>query len=97
MNEALNNNDPVFCTLLISGSQVDPCFQNKNSECRLTGGLCEPANQQSREIQGQNRYRESPDCNFWFQGNGPSSIYSWSISHIFERKSFCLWPFGQLR
>ena len=38
-----------FCTLLfathildlfISGSQIDPCFQNKNSGCRLTGRLC---------------------------------------------------------
>jgi hypothetical protein len=29
----LNKNDPVF-----SGSQTDPCFQNKNSGCKLTGG-----------------------------------------------------------
>ena len=44
----LNNNDPVFCTLLFasdildrvcSGSQTNPCFQNKNSGCRLTGQL----------------------------------------------------------
>ena len=43
----LNKHDPVFCTLLFalhildqiffSGSQTDPCFQNKNSGCRLTG------------------------------------------------------------
>ena len=32
----LNNNDPVFFTFLFSGSQTDPCFQNKNSGCRLT-------------------------------------------------------------
>ena len=46
----LNNNDPVFFTLLFSGpyfghdffsgSQTDPCFQNKNSGCRLTGQMC---------------------------------------------------------
>ena len=41
----LNNNDPVFCNLLFSGpyvfwtwffsgSQTNPCFQNKNSGCR---------------------------------------------------------------
>ena len=44
----LNNNDPVFCNLIFSGpyfgpvfwgSQTDPCFQNKNSGCRLTGQL----------------------------------------------------------
>ena len=45
----LNNNDPVFYTLLFSGpyfgpdffwgSQTDPCFQNKNSGPRLTGRL----------------------------------------------------------
>ena len=41
----LNNNDPVFCNQLFSGpyfgsfsgSQTDPCFQNKNSGSRLTG------------------------------------------------------------
>ena len=42
----LNNNDPVICTLLFashiwtqffSGSQINPCFQKKNSGCRLTG------------------------------------------------------------
>ena len=43
----LNNNDPVFCTLLFaphildliffSRSQTDPCFQIENSGCRLTG------------------------------------------------------------
>ena len=42
----LNNNDPVFCSLLFSGpyfgpdflgSQTNPCFQNKNSGCKLTG------------------------------------------------------------
>ena len=45
----LNNNDPVFCNLLFSGpyfgrdffsgSQTDPCFQNKNSGCRLAERL----------------------------------------------------------
>ena len=39
----LINTDPVFCTLLFLGPyfdlgfQTDPCFQNKNSGCRLTG------------------------------------------------------------
>ena len=43
----LNNNDPVFLqpaffryifwTWFFSGLQTDPCFQNKNSGCRLTG------------------------------------------------------------
>ena len=42
----LNNNDPVFlhpdfCNPyfepFFSSSQTDPCFQNKNSGCRLTG------------------------------------------------------------
>ena len=42
----LSNNDPVFLHpdflqpifwTFFSGSQTDPCFQNKNSECRLTG------------------------------------------------------------
>ena len=44
----LNNNDPVFCTLLFaphilcpffSGSRTDPWFQNKSSGCRLTERL----------------------------------------------------------
>ena len=45
----LNNNDPVFMhpaffrsifwTWFFSGSQTDPCFQNKNSGCRLTGWI----------------------------------------------------------
>ena len=34
---------PAFCTSyfgpFFSGSQKDPCFQNKNSECRLTGRM----------------------------------------------------------
>ena len=44
----LNNNDrlffapcflhPIFWTFF-SGSQTDPCFQNKNSRCRLTGRI----------------------------------------------------------
>ena len=43
-----NNNYPAFwhpsfCNhildLIFSGSQTDPCFQNKNSGCRLTGGI----------------------------------------------------------
>jgi hypothetical protein len=35
----------ILCTLLFfgpdffSGSQTDPCFQNKNSGCRLTGRM----------------------------------------------------------
>ena len=45
----LNKTTLFFCTLLFSGpyfgpdffsgSQTDPCFQNKNSGCRLTGRL----------------------------------------------------------
>jgi hypothetical protein len=36
---------PAFCTPYLgynffSGSQYDPCFQNKNSGCRLTGQTC---------------------------------------------------------
>ena len=30
---------PIFWTWFFSGSQTDPCFQNKNSGCRLTGRL----------------------------------------------------------
>jgi hypothetical protein len=43
----LNNNNPVFLhpaffwTWIFSGSQTDPCFQNKNSGCRLTGRICQ--------------------------------------------------------
>ena len=29
----------IFWTWFFSGSQTDPCFQNKNSGCRLTGQL----------------------------------------------------------
>ena len=48
----LNNDDPVFCTLLFSGPYFGPvffqgckhiqypCFQIENSGCRLTGGKC---------------------------------------------------------
>ena len=35
------HNDPAFCNPyfgpFFTGSQTDPCFQNKNSGCRLTG------------------------------------------------------------
>ena len=31
----------IFWTWFFSGSQTDPCFQNKNSGCRLTGQLKE--------------------------------------------------------
>ena len=27
----------IFCTQFFSGCQTDPCFQNENSGCRLTG------------------------------------------------------------
>ena len=30
----------IFWTWLFSGSQTDPCFQNKNGGCRLTGCIC---------------------------------------------------------
>jgi hypothetical protein len=46
----LNNNDPIFFSpcffqvhildlIFFSGSQTDPCFQNKNSGCGLTRRL----------------------------------------------------------
>ena len=44
----------IFCTLIFfgpdffSGSQTDPCFQNKNSGCRLTGRMTHKPVQQSR-------------------------------------------------
>ena len=31
---------PIFLTWFFSGSQTDPCFQNKNSGCKLTGRWC---------------------------------------------------------
>ena len=31
---------PIFWTWFFSGLQTDPCFQNKNSGCRLTGWMC---------------------------------------------------------
>ena len=30
---------PVFCSTFFSGSQTDPCFQNKNCGCRLNRRL----------------------------------------------------------
>ena len=44
----LNSNDPVFFIstfwTFFPGSQTDPCLQNKNGGCRLTGhvGLLDP-------------------------------------------------------
>ena len=37
-----------------TGSQTDPCFQNKNSGGRLTGRLCPPGSY--KKFQGRNPY-----------------------------------------